>query len=211
MKFIKERLGKWIQAAIIIVIGILCIVAGAKFSGNAWENMAAAEDVVNAISLTLGITMIVVGSLSLILAFFTIYLTKGKGFAAVALPGAGMLAVGVSLVVVKYAFTLISLLITVVPYVLIAVGVVIFLDTLFTLIRAIKAKQVKAVLISVICAFIVASGAIVIGALCIGEDPVIKANVQLIVFGIIVTLVGALEFLATFVKMPDAVIVVEKK
>ena len=155
--------------------------------------------------------MIVVGSLSLILAFLTIYLTKGKGFAAAALPGAGMLAVGVSLVVVKYAFTLISLIITVVPYVLIAVGAVIFLDACFTLIRAIKAKQAKAVLVSVICAFIVATGAIVIGALCVGENPVIKANVQLIVFGIIVTLVGALEFLATFVKMPDAVIVVEKK
>lgn len=211
MEFIKERLGKWIQAAIIIVIGILCIVAGAKFSGNAWETAAAAEDVVNAISLTLGITMIVVGSLSLILAFLTIYLTKGKGFAAVALPGAGLLAVGVSLVVAKYAFTLISLIITVVPYVLIAVGSVIFLDACFTLLRAIKAKQAKAVLVSVIASFIVAAGAIVVGALCVGEDPVIKANVQLIVFGIIVTLVGALEFLATFVKMPDTVIVVEKK
>lgn len=155
--------------------------------------------------------MIVVGSLSLILAFLTIYITKGKGFAAVALPGAGLLAVGVSLVVAKYAFTLISLIITVVPYVLIAVGAVIFLDACFTLLRAIKAKQAKAVLISVICAFIVAAGAIVVGALCVGEDPVIKANVQLIVFGIIVTLVGALEFLATFVKMPDTVIVVEKK
>ena len=211
MEFIKERLGKWIQAAIIIVIGILCIVAGVKFGGNAWENAMAADDVVNAISLTLGITMIVVGSLSLILAFLTIALTQGKGFAAVALPGAGMLAVGVSLVVVKYAFTLISLLIAVVPYVLIAVGAVIFLDACFTLVRAIKAKKVGAVLVSVIASFVVAAGAIVIGALCIGDDPVIKANVQLIVFGIIVTLVGALQLLATFVKMPDTVVVVEKK
>ncbi len=210
MTFIAERLGKWIQAAIILVIGILCIVAGAKLGSNDINAIINAQDTLDAISMTLGIVMIVVGSLSLCMAIFAFVVVK-KGFAQVALPGAILLAIGISMVVLLYAYTFIDLLLKVVPYLLLAIGGVILLDAIFNLVKAILAKKVKEALVGIIVAIIVATGAIVLGALCIGSDPVIKYGVQLIVFGIVVALTGALEFLLTFVKVPDTVVVVSKK
>ena len=204
MSFVKERLGKWISAAIIIVIGILCIVAGAAMGSN---NPETAQNSLDAISVVMGVILIIVGSLSFVLALVAGILVK-KSFAALALPGALLLAIGISLVVEKYAAALIGLLLLIIPYLLIAVGVVILLDAIFTLVRALQAKEVKTVLISVIIAIIIAVGAIVLGALCIGKDPVIKYGVQLIVFGIIVILEGFLQLLMTFVRLPDAVAVV---
>ena len=207
MQFVKERIGKWIQAAIIIVVGILCIVAGAAIGNN---DPSSAQDAINGISLTLGIILIVVGSLSLLLAFLVVFLAK-KGFAAVAIPGAILLAFGISLVVVKYAFTFINLLLVVVPYLLICVGAVVVLDAIFNCVFAILAKNLKGVLVGVVVGLVVGAVAIVLGALCIGDKPVIEYGAQLIVFGVIVVLVGCLQCLLTFVKLPDAVVVVSKK
>lgn len=207
MQFVKERLGKWIQAAIILVIGILCIVAGAAMGGNSWE---AAQDALDGISITLGVILIIVGALSLVLSIVVAIIAK-KGFATVAIPGAVILAFGISLVVAKYAATLLLILLTVIPYLLIAVGAVVLGDAIFNLITGIVKKNVKAVLVGVIVAMVIGVAAIVLGALCIGEKPVIAQSAQLIVFGIIVCLVAALLVVLTFVKLPDAVVVVVKQ
>lgn len=210
MLFVKERLSKWIQAAIILVVGILCIIAGAKLGSESLQDIASAKDLLDSISMILGILMIVAGSLSLIMALF-IALNAGKGFAAVAAPGAILLAIGISLVVVKYAYTFIDLMLEVTPYLLIAMGGVVLLEAIFILVNALKAKQGGTALLGFVFALLIAAGAIVLGALCVGEDPVIKYGVKLVVFGVVVTLVGALQFLATFIKLPDTVVVVEKK
>lgn len=209
MQFVRERLGKWITAAIVITVGILCIVAGAAMGGN---DISAASDSLDAISMVIGIILIIVGSLSVVLAIVAGVLAK-RSFAAVALPGAFLLAIGISLVVAKYAASLIGLLLLVVPYLLIALGAVILLDAIVTLVRAIIGKNVGKVIVAFIVAALIAVGAIVLGALCIGKDPVIKYGVQLIVFGIIVVLEGLFQVLTTFVKLPDTVVVVatEKK
>ena len=47
MLFVKERLSSWIQAAIILVVGILCIVAGAAIGNNDPE---AAKNTIDAMS-----------------------------------------------------------------------------------------------------------------------------------------------------------------
>ena len=209
MQFVRERLGKWITAAIVITVGILCIVAGAAMGGN---DISAASDSLDAISMVIGIILIIVGSLSTCLAILAGVLAK-KSFAAVALPGAFLLAIGISLVVAKYAASLIGLLLLVVPYLLIALGAVVLLDAIVTLVRAIIGKNAGKVIVAFIVAAIIGVGAIVLGALCIGKDPVIKYGVQLIVFGIIVVLEGLFQVLTTFVKLPDTVVVVatEKK
>lgn len=209
MQFVRERLGKWITAAIVITVGILCIVAGAAMGGN---DISAASDSLDAISMVIGIILIIVGSLSTCLAILAGVLAK-KSFAAVALPGAFLLAIGISLVVAKYAASLIGLLLLVVPYLLIALGAVVLLDAIVTLVRAIIGKNAGKVIVAFIVAAVIGVGAIVLGALCIGKDPVIKYGVQLIVFGIIVVLEGLFQVLATFVKLPDTVVVVatEKK
>lgn len=209
MQFVRERLGKWISAAIVIVVGVLCIVAGAAMGGN---DLSAAKDSLDAISLVIGIILIVVGSLSVCLAIIAGLLAK-KSFAAVAIPGGFLLAIGISLVVAKYAASLIGLLLTVIPYLLIVLGAIILLDVIYTLVRAIIAKEVGKVIVAVIFGIVLGVGAIVLGALCVGSDPVIKYGVQLIVFGIIVVLEGFFQVLATFVKLPDTVVIVteEKK
>lgn len=207
MSFVRERLGKWIEAAIILVVGILCIVAGAQLGGNDWN---AAKDALNGISTTLGIVLIVVGSLSVALGILVTCLAK-KGFLPVALPGGVLLAFGISLLVKPYAADFIFLFLYVLPFLLICVGAVILGEAIFDLVFGILGKKVKDVLVLVIVLAIVAVASIVIGALCIGDDPVIKTNVQLIVFGIVLVLMACLQVLSTFVKVPTVVVVAKEE
>ena len=207
MLFVKERLSSWIQAAIILVVGILCIVAGAAIGNNDPE---AAKNTIDAMSVVIGIVLIVVGSLSLILSVLVAVLAK-KGFAAVAAPGAILVALGASILVWKYFYNFIDILIKVVPFLLIALGVIVLADAVFTYILALKAKEGKKALLGLIVGCLVAVAAIVLGALCIGTEPVIKYGAQLIVFGIVVCLVACFQILLTFVKLPTAVVVVSKK
>ncbi len=207
MQFVKERLGKWITAAIVLVVGILCIVAGAAMHG---QDVEAASDALKAISIVLGIVLIIVGALALVMSIVVAVLAK-KGFVAVAIPGAVLLAFGISLVAQPYAAELIDLFLTILPYLLLCVGAVILGDAIFNLIMGIKAKDVKGVLVGVIVEFIVAAAAITIGALCVGADSVIPGATQLIIFGIIVCLAACLLVVLTFVKMPDVVVAVVSK
>lgn len=207
MQFVKERLGKWIQAAIILTVGILCIVAGALIGG---KDGSAAQDALDGISVVLGVVLIVVGSLSVILAVVVAVLAK-KGFAAVAIPGALLVALGASLCVTHYAAELIGILLVIIPYLLLALGVVVLADAVFTFVMACIQKKMKEALVGFIVAVVIGVVAIVLGALCVGNDPVIKSHVQLIVFGIVVCLVACLLVVLTFVKLPDAVAVVVTK
>ena len=204
MQFVKERLAKWIQAAIILVIGICCIVAGAKLGTN---DPAAAGDALDVISTVIGITFVVVGGLAVLLAIVVAILAK-KGFAAVAIPGGLVLAIGISLLVFPYAADFIVILLHIIPFILIVLGAIIFLDAVFTLVMAIKAKAVKGALPGIILCMVVGAVAVVLGALCLAD--VITFGAQLIVFGIIVCLVGVLQLVLTFVKLPDTVIAVVK-
>lgn len=203
MLFVKERLSKWIEAAIILVVGILCIVAGAAIGGKDGESARAALD---GISQVLGIVLIVMGSLSVVLGVVVAILVK-KGFAAVALPGAILLAVGISLLVAKYGADLIFIILTVIPYLLLCIGGVLLIEAIFNLVFAILSKKAKDALVGVIFMSVLAVAMIVIGALCVGSKPVIDQYVQLIVFGIIVCLVACLMVVLTFVKLPTLVVI----
>lgn len=207
MSFVRERLGKWIEAAIILTVGILCIVAGAQ-AGN--QDISAAQETLNSISTVLGIILIVVGSLAIVLGVVVALLAK-KGFLPVALPGGVLLAFGISLLVKPYAGQLIGLFLYVLPFLLICVGAVVLCEAIFTLVFAIKDKKVKAVLVLVIVLAVVGIAAIVLGALCVGDDPVIKTNVQLIVFGIVLVLMACLQVLSTLVKVPTVVVIAKEE
>lgn len=204
MEFVKKSIGTWITAAIVMVIGILCIVAGAQFS-NASSGVS---DTVNAMSITLGIAFIVVGSLGVILALAGSIFAK-KGFAS----GVGVagiaLAIGIWFVVEKTAFGLIELLLGFVPYVLVVIGGILFIDSTFKLVSAIMEKNIKHALASVIVGYIIAAAAIVLGALCLAD--VISGGAQLIIFGILVTIYGIFMVLGTFINIPTTVVIVEKE
>lgn len=205
MALVRKNLSSWIIAAIILVVGILCIVAGAAFKSG---NIEDGSNALKAINLTLGIILIIVGSLSLLLAVIAGILAK-KSFAAIAFPGAAIVAIGASLCAEQYATTLMGILITVVPFLFIALGIVVLADGIFILIRGISSKQLKGVLVPVIVLLAFAVLAIVLGFLCINfhkeGTPVIDQNVQLIIFGLVVCLVALFKFLVTFIKLPAAV------
>lgn len=207
MDFIKKNVSKWVSALIVLTIGILCIVAGAKLGSK--STPFAKNDSLDAISVVLGIVLIVVASLALLFALaFVLYFRRS--LLVTGIGAAIVLGVGISLVVSKYAGTLIWIIITVVPYVLVTIGAVILADALCTLFRAISINKVKSVLAAVIFTFVLGAASFVIGFLCMsfgGNDPVIASNIQLIIFGVIVTLYALLLLTITFVKIPSLVVV----
>ncbi len=201
MDLVKRSLSKWINAAIVLTVGILVIVMGALVGK---EGSAEAAE---AISVVLGVVLIVVGAIALALAIVAGILTK-LGFAAAGIPAGLVLALGISLVAGKYAAGLITLFLYIIPFLLIVVGAIIIADAVFTMVLAIKAKgkfiaQIVAIVIGVV--------ALVLGALCVGNDPVIPQNAQLIVFGIILCIYAAIMVLGTFFKLPAATVVVVTK
>ncbi len=196
MELVKKSLGTWIKAAIILTIGILFIVMGATGSGEADT----------AINVIIGVVLLIVGGLSLLLAIVAACMEK-KGFLAIAVPGALAVALGISILVAKYATELVLLVLYVVPYLLIAIGAVILADAIFRLVFSAKAKTVKDTLFAIIVAMVIGVAILTIGILCV-NGWVIHGNVQLIIFGIVLILVAALQVLFTFVKGPEAVVAI---
>ncbi len=215
MEFVKKSINKWIEAALILTIGILIVVAGAQL-GNATINWSTgtvtdvSADALNAISLVLGIAFIVIGSLVIIAALAASILNR-KGFAAAA-SGAGMtLAIGIWLVAARTAAQMLMLLLGFVPYALIVVGSVMLVDAVFVLVNGIREKAVKKAIPAAIVGFVVSIASIVLGALCLAKngegDTIISQGAQLIIFGVILIVYAAYLILATFVPTVEVVVV----
>ena len=207
MELVKRSLSTWVNAAILLTVGILIIVSGALLGNNSLADLGNAKDTLDAISMVLGIVLLVVGGIALIFAICVSILAK-KSFLAASLAAGVVVALGISLVVLKYAASVIMLLVGILPYLLLVLGALVAADGIYNLVRSIKAK---ASFIAPIFEIVLGAAAIVLGALCVGEDPVIAQNVQLIVFGIVVVLEACLMVLSTFVKTPDVVIIATKK
>ena len=195
MELVKKSLGTWIKAAIVLTIGILCIVFGAAINQ---QDPEAAENAYKAISLVGGIALIVVGALCLGLAIFN-FIKNKKELVSTALPGALVLALGISFVVSETILgDIFGALIYVVPFLLLALGAVLLADGVIKLITTIKEKGS---LVSPIVEIVLAAAVITVGALCV-NGAVIKGEVQFIIFGIILVLSALFMVLTTFVKMP---------
>ena len=199
MELVKSSLNKWINAAIILTIGILVIISGALIG----QGDIHAGDTLEAISLILGIVLLVVGGLSLLIVI-CLGISAKKPFLAAALPGGVFVALGISLIVNKYADDLLIIMIGVLPYLLLVVGTLIVLDGVWGIVRCVKGKGG---LFAPIVAIIIGVAAIVLGALCVGEKPVIEQHVQLIVFGVVLCVEACFMVLSTLVKTPDVIIV----
>lgn len=187
MEFIRKNLAKLIEAALLLTLGILLIVAGAG-NGSAGD----------AISIIIGIVALIVGSLSLALVAFVGIKNKAS-FAGVGIGAASLIGLGISLLVGKYALDLVSLLLFIMPYVLVVVGLVLACDGLICLIRNCKAKEG---LVPAVVNIITGAVAATIGFLCMsfgGNAPVIGQDVQLIIIGIVVVVSAALTCLLVFV------------
>ena len=203
MELVKRSLSTWINAAILLTVGILIIVSGALMGQNDLQSALNSQDTFDAISMVLGIVLIVVGGLALIFGICLSLYAK-KSFLPVSVAPGVIVAFGISLVVLKYAAGIIVLVVEILPYLLLVLGALVLADGVYGLIKSIKNKGS---FVAPILEIVLGAAAIVLGALCVGENPVIAQNVQLIVFGIVVVLEACLMVLSTFVKTPDVVII----
>ena len=217
MEFVKKSLSKWVEAALILVIGILVIVAGAQMGNTSMDalvNGNGSSETIKSISLVLGWSFIVIGSLGILAGIFASIFSKA-GFAAAAISAGVTLAAGIWLVVRQQAGNLMFVLIGFVPFVMIVVGAVLALDAGFIGFKGIKNKAVRKALPAMIFGIVMAAASIVLGALCIvtaeNGDTVIASNVQLIIFGIILVVYACFLVLATFVSIPLIAVVTVKK
>ncbi len=201
MEFVRKNFNKWLTGAIVLVVGILCIVAGAQMQGA----NGGVGDTIDAISMVLGITLIIVASLGLILALVGAILSKSGEFAGTALAVASTLALGIWFVVEKTAYEILSLIIGFVPYILLIAGAILAVDAIFGVVFGLVNKNIKEKLVDIIVYAVLAVVAIVLGALCIGNDPVIEGSVQLIVVGVLIVLAGAGMIVQTFFHRTVAV------
>lgn len=196
MNLVKKSLSKWISDAIILVVGILCIVAGATL-GNADESA------MKAISVILGIVALVLGVAEATLAIVLSVQAK-KSFLLPALSGAVLIALGICFIVTKMAAEIIIMIIAIAPYLFIVIGALALADAIVNMVKLAKVKLLKKNLPLLISVITISLVAIVIGSLC--ASYVIGGDVQLIVFGIMLIFVAVFIVLLTFIKMPDTVV-----
>ncbi len=217
MEFVKKCLSKWVEAALILIIGILVIVAGAQMGNTSMDaliNGDGSAETIKSISLVLGWSFIVIGSLGILAGLFASAFSRA-GFAAAAVSAGVTLAVGIWLVVRQQAGNLMFVLIGFVPFVMIVVGAVLAVDAGFLGFKGFKDKAIKKALPAMIFGLVVAVASIVLGALCIATtengNTVIASNVQLIIFGVILVIYASFLVLATFVSIPLIAVVSVKK
>lgn len=196
MNLVKKSLSKWISDAIILVVGILCIVAGATL-GNADESA------MKAISVILGIVALVLGVAEATLAIVLSVQAK-KSFLLPALSGAVLIALGICFIVTEMAAEIIIMIIAIAPYLFIVIGALALADAIVNMVKLAKVKLLKKNLPLLISVITISLVAIVIGSLC--ASYVIGGDVQLIVFGIMLIFVAVFIVLLTFIKMPDTVV-----
>lgn len=202
MEFVKKSLSQWITALVMLVVGILCIIAGAQSGG------ATGADAYKGISVFLGIVFIIIGSIGVLFGLAAAMILK-KGLATAALSSGILLASGIFLLVNQdVAGTLIWTFILLVPYILIVIGAILACNAAMMLLFAIKNKNVGKSLTAVILGVVLAALSIIIGCLGVGNDPVIAHNVQFIIFGIALIVFAAFLVFATFISIPTVVAVV---
>lgn len=197
VSLVKRSLSKWIAAAITLVVGIVCIVAGATNDGA-----------FTTISLVLGIILTVVGGVGVLMSIVASIVLR-KAVLGIALGSGLVLAFGIFILVNQgIAGDIIKYIVAFIPFILIVLGAIMVLNTVFTIVYAVKDKVVKSAISPILIGGLVGVSALVLGSLGVGNNPVIPHSAQLIIFGILIILVAILIALTTFVKMPSVVSVV---
>ena len=190
LTIIKTHYQKLLISIITFIVGILCIIVGAssgKASAEAYEN----------IGNVIGISLIVIGSIAVLAALILTILTR-KNAIGLAGGSASLLAAGIFLTANNgICGELILYFVYFVPYFLLVAGILSVCEVLVTAILSIKKSSLKDILVTLIIGSIGGVIAIVIGALAIGNDPVISHNVQVIIFGVVLMLVALYIVLTT--------------
>ena len=208
MELIKKSLSKWIEAVLVLVVGILVIVAGAQMGNTSMDaliNGNGSAETIKSISLVLGWSFIVIGSTGILGDLISSIFAKADIVSGVTL------AIGIWLVVRQEAGKLMFVLIGFVPFVMIVVGAVLAAHAAFLVVNGIRYKIAKRSLPAAISGFAIAVVSIVLGSLCIATvengNTIIPSNVQLIIFGVILLVFALFLILATFISAPFITVV----
>ncbi len=205
-KTLQTAITTWITAAIVLTVGILCIVAqnaNGDVTSNAYD----------AISIVLGVTLIIVSALGLILNALVLKRTA----AAETLVNGIILAAGIYLVVQKQAGYLLHVLTDYSAYVMLVIGCLFVVDAILVLVFGLKAKADKKVLIvPVLAEFILGAVAVVLGTLALPSVNVISKRLTilgiiLITYALFLVAVGVLSFLGKDPRKSNEAVDVEVK
>jgi hypothetical protein len=194
-KSLQSAITTWVTAAIVLTVGILCIVAQ-NADGNA------AGNAYDAISIVLGVTLIVVSTLGLVLNI----LVLKRAASAITLANGIILALGIYLVVEKTAAGLLYILTDYAAYVLTVVGALFVCDAILVLVFGlVKKADVKTILVPVCVEAIIGAVALVLGILALPSVNVIDKRLTifgiiLIVYALFLVFVGVFTFLGKSVR-----------
>ena len=199
MELLKKSLGRWLVNILTFIVGILLIVAGAKYSS--------ATGAMDAISMLLGITLIIISSISLILSFLLMVVVR-KGFAASGILSGLLLSLGIWFVSYKTASSLILPTISLLPIVLIVLGVIFLIDSIDEFCFHFRFREMEFDTAHAITLTCISLASIILGILCVvkregGLDTLIPTNVQLILFGIVMMVEALFRFLTTLSLLPS--------
>jgi hypothetical protein len=209
MKDLSKKISLWITAAIVLTIGILCIVAGAAAGDKA------GADAYKGITMVLGIVSLVIASLALLFALINSIVNK-KGFAAEGLGAAMLLSIGIFFIVRETtASNLIALVLDFIPFLLIVAGAIILVDAILSIVFGIIKKELKNEIAGIVVEIVVALVAIILGSLCLikkdNGDTIINMNARFIILGIILCLYSVYILLLSFFKPVAVVAIVASK
>lgn len=209
MELLKKSLGRWLVNILTFIVGILLIVAGAKYNS--------ATGAMDAISMLLGITLIIISSISLILSFLLMVVVR-KGFAASGILSGLLLSLGIWFVSYKTASSLILLTISLLPIVLIVLGVIFLIDSIdeFCFHFHFRFREMEFDTAHAITLTCISLASIVLGILCVvkregGLDTLIPINVQLILFGIVMMVEALFQFLTTLSLLPSVRLIRQRR
>ena len=197
-KNLVKALTTWITAAVILTVGILCCAANGG-DGDAYEG----------ISLVMGITFIILGSLSILANT----IVSRRVATASGISAGVLLATGIWFVSSRAtAGALIALICDYVPYIMVVLGFILVVDAVVILIISLI-KKLKGVIVLFAVEVLVGAAAIVLGAFGMGTDNGIADN-KFLIFGIIVIiyaavliLQGVFEFLGKSEAKEETVII----
>ncbi len=199
-KNLQSAITTWITAAIVLVVGILCIVVQ-----NA-NDINTSSDAANAISLVLGIAFIIVGSLGILLNTLVVRRTATSETIADGI----ILAAGIFFVVQKTVAGLIGLLTDYVPYVLVVVGCLFAVDAILIMVFGlVKKTETKVWVLPFAVELVIGTVALVLGILALPSVNVIDKRftifgIILIVYGVFLALSGLFTLLGKSLKSSNA-------
>ena len=186
MEKLSKLLSKLIIGGVILTIAILCFIANGDAKSGAF----------GAISVVMGVTLLVVGALTVLASI----LLKNRVLTLESAGAASILALGIFLVSEQeVGGTLLKYVVQYVPYELVVVGVLLLADVVFILVKR-ATNKTEGIMVPVIGEVVAGSITLLLGILALTVDGIknnkfVILGVVLLIYSVFVILEGLFTFL----------------